>query len=759
LCGRATQACSTGNCIVDACVPVAGTSLETVMPSSCRLNDSGVIAEIAPYTGVLDPTTSQVAVNIGGNAISGSATGTVGFSSGVIGSGTFALTSLQAQVLGPIQFFGRRIDSFQVTLRRPLIAAEQPDEAGKHFALIVNPEDLAAQVVVGGVAQFLSLDAIGSLSGTFNSDGTIFTLAGAQTQPTGDNISVNLTALTINSPPQPTITVTPGAVLECTGNRAASATFSASTVDPDPGASIKRIQWVVGNSGQIDSQLTALGAGSIVTASLSLGEHPVTAVAYDQHEAAGRATVDVQVRDTVAPIVSAPPDQTFYAGVGGTSVEVNLGAANIQETCDSSPKVTVVTSLDPDSPLRGVPIPNPGDVVLPVGQIPIVWTATDSSGNIGSAVQTVRVLAESAPAGTPDPPPITIPAPACSGGAMPVSPPGSLSVSVDVRVCVVGRINAGVREGAAPWEDSTDAASEDSKIRDLLAPANMDYLGFVSFNYIGVQRIRDPYPPQPDGTEPNDPCSNRTNVVYHYGDACLMANSQNDVGLEGNAMRADYYAAWGYPDLANDACQRSIILILVRGVDFLSQEPGICGAGTPAIPLNPVISAQSCQDPQLVANNTSGAYAIASTETLATSGTNDCVSEGPFEIAHELGHALGLGHGDGLDDNCSGAWDSFCDTFETESGPQTLMFPISPSTGFLTPLQLDRARIYATKSLPMAASSTSVCPTVSPPEAPGDLPAPPPGCGCSVAGAEGSVWLVALIGFVILSRRRTRARR
>jgi len=740
---------------------VAGASPETVLAGSCRSSDSGVVTGTAPYTGTIDPTSSNVVADLGGGATTSAVSGTVGFSTDAVAPGTFALTSLQAQLTGPIQFFGRQIDALQVNLRHPLFGAEVPSEAGfTQVTLPVHPDDLAAQVVVGGVPQFLSLDGVTSLTGNLSSDRSVLSLSGSQTQPSGDSISMNLTAVTNNSPPQPTIAVTPGITLECTGNRSAGATFSATTVDPDPGDSIKRIQWFVRKVGSIDAQGTVLGAGSTVTASMPLGVNEVTTIAYDAHEAAGRATVDVPVRDTVAPVVVAPPDQSFYAGVGGTSVEVNLGKANIQEACDPSPQVSVVTSNDPDSPLRGAPIPNPGDVVLPVGQIPIIWTVTDESGNTASATQTVTVLAQDPPSGTPPPPPITIPAPACTGGAMPVTPPGSASVSVDVKVCVVGRINAVGREGAAPWENCTTDDCTNQEIQALLAPAQQDYSGFVSFNYVGFKRIRDPYPPNDDGTEPNDPCGNLDpTIARHYGDACIVVSTSglgNDLGPEGDTMQSDCWAMWGYsqPNGASDTCQRSIILVLFRG----SEANEVCGFGSPAESFTQAI----CENPEAVPENTAGAIAFASTET--GNGLADCTSSSDFLVAHELGHTLGLIHGDGLDNDCNGVWDGVvgagpvCDANEMNTGPVTLMSVEGASTGFLTPLQLDRARVYATKSLPMAALSTAVC--VAPPLPPGPIDTKPPfaGCGCGVAESRTSIWGIALIGLLVLSRRRPRTR-
>jgi MYXO-CTERM domain-containing protein len=747
-----------------------------VLAGSCRSSDNGVVTVIAPYTGAIDPTSSTVVADLGGGVTTSAVSGTVGFSTDIV-LGIFTLTSLQAQITGPIQFFGRQIDALQVNLRRPLFGAEVATEGGfTQVTLPVQPDDLAAQVVVGGVPQFLSLDGVTSLSGTLSSDRSVLSLSASQTQASGDSISMNLTAVTSNSPPQPTITVAPGTTLECTGNRAASATFSATVVDPDSGDSIKRIQWFVRdeNIGHGDTKLGPLGAGSGVTASLLLGQQQISAVAYDQHEAAGQSAVIVQVRDTIAPVVTAPPDQTFYAGVGGASIEVNLGNATIQEACDPRPVVSVVTSLDPDSPLRGATIPNPGDVVLPVGQIPIIWTVTDVSGNTASATQTVTVLAQDPPTGTPPPAPITIPAPqTCPAGtgAMLVSPPGSGQVSIDLNVCIVGRINAGVKEGAAPWEScqGQDDSCTDTAIKALLTTANNLFSGFVDFNYVGFKRIADPYPPAADGSMPEPfPCTSNIDGAYAYGDACVNATGLlTDNGIEINKMLSACYAMWGYPPPNamgdTDPCQRPVTLLLVRAFDVTSQAPGVCGVGTAA--LTSSLSPSACMDPRTLANNTSGAFAYAATEGSGNSADNNCDANVPLTIAHELGHALGLGHGDGLDDDCNGVWDSLymggpCDPNEIESGAATLMDGDSTLVvPVVTPLQTDRARVFATKSVQANAGSTNSCPVTDLPAGPVDTKAPFAGCGCRVGGSPASIWAVGLLGLVVASRRRPRRRR
>ena len=71
-------------------------------------------------------------------------------------------------------------------------------------------------------------------------------------------------------------------------------------------------------------------------------------------------------------------------------------------------------------------------------------------------------------------------------------------------------------------------------------------------------------------------------------------------------------------------------------------------------------------------------------------------------LAHELGHVLFLGHGNGLDDPTGDPprrnerYDTFCDRQENmHAGPSTLMKPKSPVSDHLTPLQQASARAVA----------------------------------------------------------------
>jgi hypothetical protein len=71
-------------------------------------------------------------------------------------------------------------------------------------------------------------------------------------------------------------------------------------------------------------------------------------------------------------------------------------------------------------------------------------------------------------------------------------------------------------------------------------------------------------------------------------------------------------------------------------------------------------------------------------------------------VAHELGHVMKLGHGNGLDDDNDGGFDDGCDPLGDEEGggwtatPHSVMSPVlSISTATVTSLQRDRVREFA----------------------------------------------------------------
>lgn len=735
ICARAESVCDAGvSCEVGTCTAASGSQPTKIIANGCRLNDQGATSTTSPFTAGIDARLSRVDLIVGGRRVSAPVTGSIGFSIRSNPDGeVFGLSSFSGSILAPVDVFGRQIDLVEAVTRQSVSGRLTKASQGDRFTLALGPNDLAARAVIDGVPRFVSLDAAGTARGTLTSDRRTVTFATEVKRINGDRIALNITARTSNFPPRPTIFVTPGTSIECSGQRAAPVSLRASVSDPNPGDVVTRFQWVRRDPQAIDRQLSALGAGYAIETSLPVGASEVSVIAYDDQLAAGRAQVVVTVRDTVAPAVISPPDRTVYAGDGASSVTVNLGSATISDLCDPSPQRQA---------LLGEAIVVPGAAVLPIGTSIVTWRAMDSQGNVGSASQRVTVLAEGPPEQSEAVPPSEQ-----EGCAQPFTPPGSPEVQVDVSVCLVGRINAGIREGAAPFEDCADDMCTDQRVRDMLAGANIFFRGFVRFNSLGFKRIRDPAPPSQ-----NEECS-----TTNYGDVCIIDTLGGSGGREADTMRNECFAAWGFPSKnSGDACRRTVTLTLMRA----SRTNGICGVALAAHTPNPT----NCADPTTVPDNTSGAFAMAHTNTFGFSAAScDPVTT----VAHELGHALGLQHGDGLDNNCNGVWDDRCDTPlaspEIDDGPVTLMHPYG-STGPLTRLQTDRAQVFATKSVPAFAPIGDNCVAPPLPVAPADTVAPPPqapsgGCGCSTAAPEKELVAPWMLLFLLLVMVGTRTRK
>jgi len=133
-------------------------------------------------------------------------------------------------------------------------------------------------------------------------------------------------------------------------------------------------------------------------------------------------------------------------------------------------------------------------------------------------------------------------------------------------------------------------------------------------------------------------------------------------------------------------------------------------------------------------------------------------------IGHELGHSLGLTHGDGVDNDCGDVlWDE-CDNDEVNDGPVSMMqgegsgaLPL-----LLTNLQRDRARAFARQSVPAIGQSGQNCTAPPLPIAPGDTMGGQVtgSCSCLVAGPGATAFslaaFVAITGMMLVIRRRRR---
>ena len=288
----------------------------------------------------------------------------------------------------------------------------------------------------------------------------------------------------------------------------------------------------------------------------------------------------------------------------------------------------------------------------------------------------------------------------------------------------------------------------------------------VQFNLVGWKRIRDPQ------TYPQDPPT-------RYGQASIPNGAAlHSFGHEVDQMFADCYAAWGVPPPGpthntGQGCVRDVVVVA-----FLIPpcQDTICGSvilGGAYQSTCPDSSANPRCDYSNICNKTFNAQAAVG-------------NDNAFTLAHELGHVLGLPHGDGTDDDCNGFWDEDCDNGETaEDSTNTNMNLMKNGGGTepLTELQRDRVRTVALKSVPTAgtadltkcAANEPVPPApiapddnISPPPEPrdggitgdgGSAPQPPPptcGCELNAHGSQSVSALACLAALFWLSRRRRR---
>lgn len=116
-------------------------------------------------------------------------------------------------------------------------------------------------------------------------------------------------------------------------------------------------------------------SGVMTNVTIPLGTHIITLTADDGNGGSSTDTVTIEVGDTTAPVVSAPPNITIPAT--GPTTPVDLEADGNATATD---EVGVTSGPTPD---------NTGPFAL--GVHVVNWTASDAAGNMGSAPQTVSI--------------------------------------------------------------------------------------------------------------------------------------------------------------------------------------------------------------------------------------------------------------------------------------------------------------------------------------------------------------------------------
>ena len=108
-----------------------------------------------------------------------------------------------------------------------------------------------------------------------------------------------------------------------------------------------------------------------------LGSSVISMTVSDQLNSA-TFTTDVEVVDTIAPIVNTPPDVTQEATSSGLQT-VNLGAPSFDEDCSPGPS----WSRNPQ--------------LFPLGETTVIYSATDASGNVSDPATQLVTITDTTP--------------------------------------------------------------------------------------------------------------------------------------------------------------------------------------------------------------------------------------------------------------------------------------------------------------------------------------------------------------------------
>ena len=203
------------------------------------------------------------------------------------------------------------------------------------------------------------------IDGTIDPDNDVFSFLPSSFSE--DDVTVDLVSLTgqhTNRPP--TAVIEPESPIECNRTLSASLVLDG-TSSTDPDGNIASYEW------RVDE--TDVGTGAFFPTELPFGDSFVELTVIDALKAFDKEEQTLDVVDTTAPTLSAPPDITAECA-SSTGTPIDIGEALASDVCDDAILVTN------DAP----------STVYPLGESVVTWVAEDFSGNLAQDAQTVDIV-------------------------------------------------------------------------------------------------------------------------------------------------------------------------------------------------------------------------------------------------------------------------------------------------------------------------------------------------------------------------------